>query len=208
MAPVVPALDLYEIAKAQAWRKLWVSIGLSVGGLVLSVVGLAAGFIVFFGIILLIAGIVAFFSALAYLTDPTRALTNLAPHEAGRRQVLRMVDAELSQPTTSTLRTTKGTALLGAAWVAYHDKSALLVSRREDILMFYIATRRNNQSVKVHLRSGQIVEIEITGADHHLLQGLAYALPHAIAGFDPRWTSMPVPMLAQEVDRRRMMGGY
>ena len=204
---VSPALDLFAIAQAQAWRKLWVSLGLSVGGVVLSVVGLAAGFIVFFGIALLIAGVVAFFSALAYITDPTRGLTHLAPNEVNRRQVLKMVDAELSHPSTSTLRTTKGTALLGASWVAYHDPSALLVSRREDVLWFYISTKRNSQSVKVHLRSGKIVEIDMSAADHHLLQGLAYALPHAITGFDPRWAALPLPVLAQEVDRRRYMGG-
>ncbi|HSO32017.1 MAG TPA: hypothetical protein VLT33_05860, partial [Labilithrix sp.] len=67
--PTVQPLDLFAIAKQQAWRKLWVSFALVLGGVVLSVVGLAAGFIVFFGIALLIGGVVTFFSALAYLTD-------------------------------------------------------------------------------------------------------------------------------------------
>jgi|GEM_PF-3561323 len=197
-------LDLYAIATQQAWRKLWVSIGLFFGGIVLSVVGLAAGFVVFFGLALVVAGIVAFFGALAALTDPTRALTNLAPSEVQRRQVLRAVEAELSDPrTTSTLRTLKGTALLGPTWIAYHDANALLVSRREDVLWFYLARRRSTQTLKVHLRSGAVIAIDYTPADHHLLGGLAYALPHAIAGYDARWAATPLPLLAQEVDRRR-----
>lgn len=207
MYPAALPLDLFAIAKQHAWRKLWVSIGLTVAGVVLSVVGLAAGFIVFFGLALFLAGVVMFFTALASITDPTRGLTNLAPNEVLRRQVLRDVDAELSQPHTSTLRTTKGTALLGPGWLAYHDDSALVVTRREDVLWFYMMTKKREQVIKLHLRSGTVAEIEVTAADQHLLHGLAHALPHSIAGYDPRWAGVPLPYLAQEVDRRRYMGG-
>jgi hypothetical protein len=201
--PALPALDLYAIAKGQAWGKLWGSIGLTVGGVALSAIGLAVGFIVFFGIILVVVGVVAFFSALAALTDPTRGLTNLAPNEVMRRQALRVAEAELGGPATSTLRTTKGTALLGPGWLAYHDTTALLVSRREDVLWLYIQTKKNNQTLKVHLRSGKVVDIAMSAADHHLVHALAYALPHSIHGYDPRWAAVPLPALAHEVDRRR-----
>jgi hypothetical protein len=199
--------DLFAIAKQHAWRKLWVSIGLTIGGVLLSVIGLAAGFIVFFGIALFIAGVVTFFTALAAITDPTRGLANLAPNEVMRRQVLRAVDAELSMPGTPVLRTTKGTAFLGPGWLAYHDTSALLVSRREDVLWFYIQTKKNNHVLKVHLRSGAVVDLDMSPADQHLLHALAHALPHSITGYDPRWAAVPFPVLAQEVDRRRYMLG-
>ena len=200
-------LDLFAIAKKQAWGKLWASIALTLGGVVLSVVGLAAGFIVFFGIALLIAGVVTFFSALAHLTDPTRGLPNLAPNEVMRRQVLRAVDAELSHPATSTLRTSKGVALLGPGWFAYHDSGTLVVTRREDVLWFYVQTKKNKQTLKLHLRSGKIADVEVAPADHHVLPALTHALPHAIAGYDPRWAAVPLPMMAQEVDRRRFALG-
>jgi hypothetical protein len=202
-APLVAQLDLYAIAKKHAWSKLWISIGMTIGGIVLSAVGLAVGFIVFFGIILVIAGVVTFFSALAAITDPTRELSHLAPNEVTRRQVLRHVEGELTQPSTSTMRTTKGAALLGPTWLVYHDDSTMLVSRREDVLWFYIQTKKNTQTLKVHLRSGKVVDLSTSPADQHLLQGLAHALPHSIHGYDPRWASAPLPVLAQEVDRRR-----
>jgi hypothetical protein len=199
-------LDLYAIAKKHAWTKLWVSIGLTIGGILLSVVGLAVGFIIFFGFILVIGGVITFFVALAAITDPTRELSNLAPNEVMRRQVLRGVEAELAQPSTHTLRTSKATALLGPSWLVVHDSSSLLVTRREDVLWFYIQTKKNTQTLKVHLRSGKVVDVETTPADQHLLHGLAHALPHALQGYDPRWAAVPAPMLAQEVDRRRYAG--
>lgn len=49
--------------------------------LVLSVVGLAVGFLIFFGFALVIAGIIMFFTALAAITDPTPGLAHLAPKD-------------------------------------------------------------------------------------------------------------------------------
>ena len=103
-----------------------------------------------------------------------------------------------------------GVMLLGPSWLAYHDKSDLVVTRREDVLWYYVQKKRNAQVLKVHLRSGKIADIAMTAADGHLLNGLSYALPHAIGGYDPRWAGFPAHMLAQEVDRRRSMmsGSY
>lgn len=100
-----------------------------------------------------------------------------------------------------------GLALLGPGWLAFHDNSNLVVTRREDVLWFYVQTKKNDQVLKMHLRSGTVADIAMTAADRHLLHGFAYALPHAITGYDPRWAAVPLPVLAQEVDRRRYTSG-
>ncbi|HSO38243.1 MAG TPA: hypothetical protein VLT33_37200, partial [Labilithrix sp.] len=60
---------------------------------------------------------------------------------------------------------------------------------------------------KLHLRSGKVGDIDMSAADQHLLPALAHALPHAITGYDPRWAAVPLPVMAQEVDRRRFALG-
>ena len=144
-----------------------------------------------------------FFGALASITDSTRGLANLAPNEVMRTQVLRMAEAELAMASTVTMRTTKGLTVMGPSWFVYHDDSTLLVTRREDVLWVYVAKKKSDQVVKLHLRAGTVVELPMSAADGHLPHNLVNALPHAIAGYDARWLAAPLPVLAQEVDRRR-----
>lgn len=175
----VPRVDLYEIAKGHAWRKLWVSIGLTIGGLVIGVLALAVGFIVFIAIAMILAGIVTFFVALAALTDPTRELKNLGPTEVHRRQVMRMAEAELAHPSTSVLSVDPGTALMGATWLVYYDKDVLLVTPRNDVVGLYVVQKKNTRALKVQLRAGNAVDIEIGDRREQLVAAFSYALPHA-----------------------------
>ena len=63
--------------------------------------------------------------------------------------------------------------------------------------------RSKTENLKLHLRDGRIVEIDILPNDKHLLQGLSHALPFAFQGFDARLGAAGRAYLAQEVDRRR-----
>lgn len=177
--PTVPRVDLYEIAKGHAWRKLWVSIGLTIGGLVIGVLALAVGFIVFIAIAMIIAGIVAFFVAIAALTDPTRELKNLGPTEVHRRQGMRMAEAEIAHPSTSVLHVEPGTALMGPTWLVYYDKDVLLVTPRNDVVGLFVVQKKNSRALKVQLRAGNHVDIEIGGYREQLVSAFSYAMPHA-----------------------------
>lgn len=178
-----PPIDLYEIAKGHAWGKLWTSIALTIGGLVVGALALAVGFIVFVAIIMLIAGVVMFFQALAALTDPTRALVNLGPTEVQRRQVMRVAEAEVSNPaTTSTLHCGPGTALMGPTWLVYYDKDALLVTPKQDVVSIFVVQKKNSRALKVIMRAGNAVEIDIGDMRSQLVDAFSYALPHAVGG--------------------------
>ncbi|MBS2014549.1 MAG: hypothetical protein JST00_16805 [Deltaproteobacteria bacterium] len=201
--PPVPRVDLYEIAKGQAWRQLWTSILLVIGGLVFGALALAIGFIVFVAIAMIFGGVILFFVALAALTDPTRALKNLGPTEVHRRQAMRLAEAELANPSTSVLNVGPGTALLGPTWLVYYDKSALLVAQRSDVIWLYVEQKKNNKTLKVHLRAMNVVDIDLDDARSALLPAFSQALPFAFAGFDPSLAATPLHVLAQEVDRRR-----
>ena len=180
---MAPRLDLYEIAKGHAWGKLWTSIGLTIGGIVVGALALAVGFIVFIAIIMLIAGVVMFLQALAALTDPTRALVNLGPTEVQRRQGMRVAEAELANPqTTSTLQAGPGTALMGPTWLVYYDKDVLLVTPKHEVVGLYVIQKKNNRALKVHMRAGNAVEIDIGDLRSQLVNAFTYALPHAAGG--------------------------
>jgi hypothetical protein len=197
-------LDLYQIVKDQAWRSLWISIGMTIGGVVLSIVGLAAGFIVFFGIILCIAGVVKFFGAMAAISDPTRRLINLGGDEITRRQSFRMVEAEMNQAGADRRQTLDGMAYLSPSFFVYHDKNDMVVARREDVIWVHVIQKKRTRHLRVQVRSGLATEVEVTAAgEQQLLQAMSYAMPHAFYGWSAQVAATPLPALVYEVDRRR-----
>ncbi len=205
-------------------REAWKLVGAGIAALPLgALVTMLGGFFIFgliVGPILIIGGLIAIPVGVLQLIDPTRqsSISPLGRTTIERHAALRAVEYELAHPSTWRAALGDTTLFLSERWMVFAGASKLTIIHRADALWFYRLDRyRKRFGFKTNERTALCILTrrdsagsprEIPMLPHQtdwLIAAMKPAFPHAYFGYDARWSKIPTPQFAADVDRRTAM---
>lgn len=206
---------LLAISTSQAWKTVGLGLAAIPFGILVTAVGgaLIVGFIL--GPLLIIGGLIAIPMGLLQAIDPTRhrCIKPLGRTSPERIQTLRMVEQDLSHPSTLHVRMSEGNTLsVSPFWAVVHGKELVIV-HRDDLLWVYTkVTRRKRFGITTSKtfslclktrRSGKqeipIAELEAP----QLMWTFQQTAPAALFGWNDSLDRLTDAQLVAHVDARR-----